>query len=369
MAVIHRLATEAHPELTLPLERRRPGRVRVGFISDRLTNSNGSRFALGWLNRFSPEIETYAFNLAASEDNTSLAFRRSADRYFHLPVTVSEFAPLIRSYDLDALIFTNIGMAGGPIQAAALRLARTQLSCWGHPVTSGSPTLDYYLSSELMEPPNGDDHYSETLIRLPGSGVSYPRAPLEVSAKTPSQLGVPEDGFLLMCQFPPKLTPNFDEVYLEIAARSSKPLVFLEAHAGRGNEVLRERLGKTGQNTIVLPRQTPADYLRLLQLADTSVDSVGWSGGNTTIDALTLGTPVVSLPGEFMRGRHSLAFLTRAGVPGLLAKDIPDFIELALDRDRQRSAMSGLDVDALYGDPAPAQAIGDLLLSLVHEDR
>jgi len=267
------------------------------------------------------------------------------------------------------LIFTNIGMSGGPIQAAVLRLGRKQLTCWGHPVTSGSPTMDYYLSSGLMEPANAADHYTETLIGLPGTGLSYPRTPLQPSAKNPSELGVPDDGFLLMCQMPFKLTPDHDDVYLEIAARSSKPLVLLEGPEGRGNEHLKERLGRPGYNSIVLPRQSRPDYLRLLQLADTSVDSLGWNGGNTTVESLTLGTPVVSLPGEFMRGRHGLAFLTQAGVPGLLARDVGDFVDLALDRDRQRDAMADLDADALYGDPAPAQALSDFLLNLPDLDR
>ena len=54
-----------------------------------------------------------------------------------------------------------------PIKLASLRLAPAQATSWGHPTTSGLPSIDYFLSSELMEPPNADEHYTERLIRLP----------------------------------------------------------------------------------------------------------------------------------------------------------------------------------------------------------
>ena len=58
-------------------------------------------------------------------------------------------------------------------QLAAQRLAPVQCNSWGHPDTSGFPTLDYYLSSDLMEPPDGQDHYTERLVRLPNLSVYY----------------------------------------------------------------------------------------------------------------------------------------------------------------------------------------------------
>ena len=78
-------------------------------------------------------------------------------------------------------------------QLAALRLAPIQCVTWGHPVTSGLPTVDYFLSSELMEPKDGQDHYSERLIRLPGIGVCYakPVIPRPLLNKTAQPLRSP----------------------------------------------------------------------------------------------------------------------------------------------------------------------------------
>ncbi|MBI1756986.1 MAG: YkgJ family cysteine cluster protein [Fimbriimonas ginsengisoli] len=363
MSAAHRHAARAYPHLTAPIENaRRPGKRRLGFISYRIKNFNGSRWALGWLMNLSPDIETYVINLTEVEDHTSRCFRRHADHYLHLPFTVAEAAPIVRALDLDALIFTDIGMDGHTTQLATLRLARRQYAAWGHPVTSGSPTMDYYLASDLMEPANGDEHYMEKLVRLPGTGVTYQKRLLTPSTKTPAELGVPEGGYLLFCQLPLKQTPVYDFLLEEIAARSEKRLVFLSASPSGRASLLQERIAKRCSNVLFLPRQPMPDYLRILQLADASLDCPAWSGGVTTIDAITMGTPTVTLPGEFMRGRMSLAFLTQAGAPGLVAKDAADYIELALDEDRRREAMRGLNVDALYDDTSSAQAISEHVL-------
>lgn len=363
MNVVHRYASEAFPDVTSPIESsRQPGKPRVGFISYRIKRFNGSRWSFGWLKHLSPEIETIVINLTEKEDKVSFAFRRQADRYIHAPGTVAEVAPLIRSLDLDALIFTDVGMDGHSLQLASLRLACRQMNSWGHPVTSGSPTMDDYLSSIMMESENGDLHYTERLQRLPGSGVTYPRIALKPSVKTHAELGVPESGYFLCCQMPFKITPNEDHFFTELSARSNKPIVIIGGPPICENGELERRLRAQKVNAIFIPRLERADYLRLLQLADTSLDLPSWHGGNTTIEAMALGTPVVSLPGEFMRGRHALAFLNQANVSGLIAADAESYIELALDLDRQREIMKNVDVDALYEDPAPARAISEMIL-------
>ena len=48
-------------------------------------------------------------------------------------------------------IFTDVGMAASSLVASMLRLAPIEMQGWGHPVTSGSPNMDYYISSR-----NGD---------------------------------------------------------------------------------------------------------------------------------------------------------------------------------------------------------------------
>jgi predicted O-linked N-acetylglucosamine transferase (SPINDLY family) len=113
--------------------------------------------------------------------------------------------------------------------------------------------------------------------------------------------------------------------------------------------------------TIWLPHLKRPEFLALLALADVSLDPPLWSGGNTTIEALTLGTPVVTLPGPFMRGRHSYAFLKIANAEGLIATDEEDFVALASDFDRQREAMREAEPGALFNDRLTVELLDDFL--------
>ncbi|HEY3783466.1 MAG TPA: YkgJ family cysteine cluster protein [Fimbriimonadaceae bacterium] len=353
-------AANAYPQLSDPLGKRKPGPLRLGFVSTKLANFNGSRWAFGWLKNMPDDFETYVFNLWHMEDQVSTVFRRKADHYYHLPLVVPEAAARIRDLDLDALIFTDVGMSGVSIQLACLRLARKQFAAWGHPVTTGSPQLDFFLASEMMEPPNGEDHYTEQLVRLPRSGVTYPRFNIPVSNKSARELGVPEGGYLIFAQNPLKLTPKYDAIFIEIAARSPKPLVVI-GPARANNDLLQERLGRATDNIIRLPFQPPADYGRLLQLADVSLDSPGFNGGITTIDALTVGTPVLSLPGEFMRSRLCLAFLPLAGIPEMIAKSPESYVEMALIQELQQQARLTINSDPIYEDTRPSAALAEFI--------
>jgi Fe-S-cluster containining protein len=363
MARAHAYATKAYPELTSPIERpRRAGKFRLGFISRSLTHFNGSMWALGWLRHLKSDFETYSFNIE-TEDGISALWARYSDHYYHMPIGAAGIARQIKELDLDALIFTDIAMGGRTEQLSLLRLARRQLTAWGHPVTSGSPNIDDYLSSDLMEPSNGQEHYSENLIRLPHSGLTMPNFPRKApSSKSAGELGVPKR-FLLNAQRSFKLLPEFDHLYSEISERSGLPIVFLTGGEHEGDSFLGDRLRANGVNAIVLERCPPRDFLRLLELAECSLDSPGWNGGNTTYDALCLGKPVITLPGEFMRGRHTLAFLKLANVPALIAKNEEEYVNLSVDFGRQQEVMKGLQLDALFEDLAPVRAIEDLLLS------
>ncbi|HEY9719455.1 MAG TPA: hypothetical protein V6C69_18395, partial [Trichormus sp.] len=79
----------------------------------------------------------------------------------------------------------------------------------------------------------------------------------------------------------------------------------------------------------ILPRLTPAAFMQLLTVLDVNLDSIGWSGGFTTLRSLSVDCPVVTYAGEFMRGRHSYAMLKMIGVDELIANNLDEFVALA----------------------------------------
>jgi predicted O-linked N-acetylglucosamine transferase (SPINDLY family) len=100
------------------------------------------------------------------------------------PNQMERIAQHILDNQLHILVYLDIGMDPRTTQLAGLRLAPVQCVTWGHPITSGLPTIDYFISSELMEPAEGDNHYSEKLIRLSNLGIAYPKPSLPPQRKT-----------------------------------------------------------------------------------------------------------------------------------------------------------------------------------------
>jgi len=357
--LVERIAKRALPHLSEPLSgARKPGKIRVGYASSGLYNFNGTRWALGWLQNHAPDLERYAFHMGNTLDVVTSQFKAASDHFFHLTGSVQGAAEFIKSLDLDVLIFPDLGMNGTNYQFASLRLARVQCTAWGHPVTSGLPTIDYYLSSELMEPLGADSEYTEKLVRLPGSGLYYKNRPFPKSAITREQLGLPAGFLVVMGQYLPKWTPWRDHLLKRIYDITQEPLVFIE----RPNAAaLTRRLEKIGVKYKLLSYLTDAQYNRLLELADVSLDPPDWSGGNTTIVALASGTPVVTLPGAYMRGRHSLAFNHLANLGRLVAADEADFVQKVTTREWLAESLVGGDPDALFEDGRVTAALDDFL--------
>jgi predicted O-linked N-acetylglucosamine transferase (SPINDLY family) len=91
--------------------------------------------------------------------------------------------------------------------------------------------------------------------------------------------------------------------------------------------------------------------------AAVSLDPPAWSGANTTVETLDRGVPVVTLPQNTMRSRHSLAFIRKAKVEGLVASTAEDYVDLATNEERRLEAMKTLDTDAMFKDDGITQAL------------
>jgi predicted O-linked N-acetylglucosamine transferase (SPINDLY family)/Fe-S-cluster containining protein len=352
------------PDLTQPIELKpvKGRKLRVGYLSQHIRYHSGARWTLGWIRNHSEDIESFVFNVGYGEDRFSRRFQQEADHYFFLTRSVPENARFIKSLDLDVLILPDAQASARNLQYSLFRLAPVQCCAWGHPVTTGAPTMDYYISSEMMEPSNAQDQYTEKLVLLPNSGLCYPHFAHEpISNASRSYFGLAEDKpFLYLAQSAVKCQPQFDYLYKEISERMDAPIVIHEHRADIG-QIVKKRLERAGVRTHWLPFVSRPEFLRLMQLCDVSLDTPMWSGGNTTIEALTFGKPVVTLPGPYMRSRHSYAFLKIAGAEGLIAKDPEDYISLATDPDRQQAALANLNPEALYEDKTCVHVLDEFL--------
>ena len=112
----------------------------------------------------------------------------------------------------------------------------------------------------------------------------------------------------------------------------------------------------------MLPQCAHDDFLRVNRVCDAMLDTLHWSGGNTSLDALACGLPIVTLPGRFMRGRQSAAMLAMMGVDELVARDVDDYVRIVARSRAMRACRAALaqrirDAHArVFDDPAPVAA-------------
>jgi protein O-GlcNAc transferase len=339
---LSQIVAASYPQWTQPLAMPSIGdKIRIGYVSVNLQQHTVGYLSLGWLKYCDrSQFEIYTYYLGDRPDSMTQEFQASSDVFRQLGGNLAEICQQIRADDLHVLIFIDLGMDNLTLQLAGLRLASVQCTSWAHPIASGLATIDYFLSSDLMEPDNGQQHYSETLVKLPNIGVCYPKPRLPESTKTRAEFGLRENAIAyLCCQSLYKYLPQFDVIFARIAEQiPQSQFIFLEHSASKITAQFQARLQKAfaavGLNSqeycLFLPRLNHQDYLHINQLADIFLDSFSWSGGKTTLEAIACGLPVVTCPGEFMRGRHAYGILRMLGITETIAHNEADYIEIAV---------------------------------------
>ncbi|MCL1467879.1 tetratricopeptide repeat protein [Argonema galeatum] len=338
--LIHQIMAANYPNWVQPLSMpplKLNNKIRIGYVSNYLHSYSGTLWLIGWLRNCDKQnFEVYCYYTGNDPDYMTKQFQNYSDVFHHIPGDLDAVCQQILADRLHILVFPEIGMDSQTVKMAGLRLAPVQCTAWGHPVTSGIPTIDYFLSSELMEPENAEEYYSEKLIRLPNIGVAYPKPEdIPVLTKNRADFGLPDDAVLyLCCQAPFKYLPQHDYIFAEIARRVSQAqFIFL-----RG-ELLKKRLerafGAVGLNSedycVFLSIPTRPDYLMINLLSNVFLDTLSWSGGNTALEAIACNLPIVTCPGFFMRGRHADSFLKMLGVSDTIADNEAEYIDIAVN--------------------------------------
>lgn len=340
-------------------------RTRIGFLSAHFRNHTIGRLNLGRIARLSRErFEIVVLSATAARDPIAALFEKAADRFVRLPPDVGAARRLIAEQGLDLLVFTDVGMDALTYTLAFSRMARVQCATWGHPVTTGSPMIDYFISSELLEVPAAEAHYTEKLVRLQSLGTYYPRLERPRIEGARARLGLEEGKTIYLCpQTLFKFHPAFDRLLADILRRDpAGVLVLIEGRVPAWTRLLQERFGRSMTDVVDRIRWLrPLGlkmFLELLAAADVVLDPIKFGGGNTSYEALAMGTPVVTLPGELLRNRITRALYAKAGYDELLAHSEDDYVEkaarLGADRDYRRSVAEQISgaCQVLYEDAA-----------------
>ena len=321
-------------------QRTRGGRIKVGLISNFLRNHSIGRTSRGLFARLSREhFEVTAIFVApAVDDAFSQAIRRDAEHAVVVPRDLERAREAIAALHLDVLFYQDIGMEPFTYFLAYARLAPVQCVSFGHPDTTGIPTIDWFVSNDAYEPAGASAHYSESLYLLhdlPTLAYYYRPQPRE-PRKPRTAFGLPDGGRLYLCpQNLFKVHPDMDDLIAGILRADPDGIVVLvEGRVRNWSRLLRARwqgtMADVQQRIVFVPRMRDEDYLNLIALADVMLDTVHFNGMNTSLEALAVGTPIVTMPGAFQRGRHTQAMYRSMGLDDLVAADASAYVAMAV---------------------------------------
>jgi predicted O-linked N-acetylglucosamine transferase (SPINDLY family) len=312
------------------------------------------------------------FHLGERTDAVTAQLRATAALYLQGDHRPAHWLKAIAEFAADVVLYLDLGMDPVAQILACFRLAPVQAVLWGHPITSGAPEIDWFLSADATEVADPTAHYSERVFRLPGLGTCY-HAPLS----HPRGRRTDAEVHYLLAQSAPKITPLHDAVLARIAAELPQARFTLipgpRAHVGEALAArMRPAFERSGahfeRQVRILTNVPEAEFLALSAGMDLNLDSIGWSGGVSSLDLLAQHLPTVCVDTPTLRGRQTAAMLRRIGCGELVAEDVEGYVQVALtlgrDRDLRESWRNRIrsGVHALYDDQAPVAALAEFLL-------
>lgn len=313
------------------------GKLRVGLISQFFHNHSIGRISRGLFAKLSREEfdVTAVFLAPAIDDEYSRFIRQHAQRSVDVPRDLPTARSLIESLQLDVLFYQDIGMDPLSYFLAFSRLAPVQCVSYGHPDTTGIPTIDYYVSSDMYEKPGAQAHYSERLflLRNVGNLAYYYRPERPEPRKDRSHFGLSGHHHLYVCpQNLFKIHPDMDELFAGILRRDELArLVMIEGRVDRWAQLLRRRwetsMPHVIDRVVFLPRMDTVDYANLIELCDVMLDTRHFNGMISSLEAFAVGTPVVTWPGEFQRGRPTQAMYRKMGFTECIVEGAQEYID------------------------------------------
>ncbi len=311
-----------------------PGeKIRIGFISRYFQPEHPmTKLFLG----LSRQLDRGAFDVTVFRfDPPDPALPLPHTRVTVLGEDLASARQTIAEARLDVLFYTDIGMEPTTYFLAFGRLAPVQCVTFGHPVTTGIGSIDYFLSAEDLETGEAQDHYTETLIRLSTVPTFFRQPSPAARPPTRMDLGLPADAKIYLCaQNLIKLHPEFDAVVSRILQRDPKGLlVLINNKPAQLTALLAERfrLSMLDTNRVAyLPFLKLDALLGFLPSVDAVLDTPVFGGGTTSLEMFAVDTPIVTWPGPYARSRITHALYRQMGIDALAAESASHYVELAL---------------------------------------
>lgn len=310
-------------------------RLRVGFVSGDLRNHPIASF-----------IEPVLAELAQSAELTMHAYVSQADdevsqhlkRYFAgwhpiLNLSDAQAAEKMRADGMDILVDLSGHTSHNRLLSLARKPSPIQVSWMGYPGTTGLKSIDYYISDRFLLPAVPfDSQFSEKIVRLPAGA---PFRPYD-AAPPIGPLPALKNGYITFGSFnrASKIGPKAVEIWSRLlhALPDSRMILGAMPKAGEYEFLVRgfADRGVAKDRLDFYERCGMPDYLALHQQVDLCLDTFPYAGGTTTLHALWMGVPTLTMAGTTPPGRPGASVLTHTGLEAFIADDFDDLVAKGL---------------------------------------
>jgi predicted O-linked N-acetylglucosamine transferase (SPINDLY family) len=297
------------------------------------------------------QFEIIVYHTSSHADEATQWAAAHVDRFVSGKRTITAWRDNLQHDQPDVIFYPEIGMDPVACALAAHRVAPLQVAGWGHPVTTGYPTLDWFLSGELLEAESAEQHYQEKLLRLPGTGVctawpSFEVEPWDAPAAPPDVVR------FSLCHQPIKFEPA-DDVLLTHIAREAGPCEFwlsTPRNLPWAGKLLYQRLAAAFRSAGLVPEQylrtapwlTTAQFAGFLDKMDVYLDCPAFSGYSTAWHAVHRGLPIITCEGPFLRQRLAAGLLRQIGITDGITTSKEEYVARAVEWARECRASDRL---------------------------
>jgi len=296
------------------------------FIFDQIDEIDQSKY----------DIEILIFNNSSFQAEVLNKYKNS-----HLKIKAENYESIIKnieSKNFDLIFFPDVGMSIASRILSLKKLAKFTATSWLHPVTTGSKTVDFFLSGELMEKIDAQKNYTEKLIQLPGIGLHID--PLNYICTSIEEINKRKNSqqFRIgIIQKPFKIHPKMDKILVAIAEKIPNAEFIIIEILKEMDAALVSRLqnnfklaGIDHRKIRHIKSMEKNSYRKFLKELDITIDSIGWSGGNTTFDAFGAALPVLTVEGEQMRANHTAGMYKLLNLENFISNSEEALIERAI---------------------------------------
>ncbi|MCL6606780.1 MAG: tetratricopeptide repeat protein [Geminicoccaceae bacterium] len=310
--------------------------LRIGFVSPDFGEHPVGRMALPVLAAIDREwYRTVAYSSRERKDGWTARIAAAVDVWRDVAgLDDRALARLVREDAIDLLVDLSGHTANNRLGCFALHPAPVQAGWLGYPFTTGLAAMDYVFADDSMVRPGEERFYVETVLRFPSGRLCFAPPDYAIAVKLPPVL---RSGRVTFGSFnnTVKLGPEVVALWSRVlhAVPGSRLLLkwgafdhlsavaqFRAAFAAHG--IGADRLEFRG-------RSSHADMLAEYGAVDIALDPFPYGGGMTSLEALWMGCPLVTMTGPYPMERQGEAFLRQLGEPGWIARDPEQYVRIA----------------------------------------